>query len=106
MIGCIFNSHFLTTLIILVIGLQASQGAQNNVLFKRYIRDENGKLIDLNKEPSPERSITKERGEGKQIAKNQQVEKTKFTSKSNPDAKSRYKILKPRRPIIIPVSLN
>ena len=97
--------YFLISLIILVLGLQTSQEARYTPLLKRYITDDNGKIIDLNKEPSPVHNIVETMVEGKQFAKNQQVEKSNLTLKTNPKAESRYKILNPRRPIIIPVSL-
>lgn len=106
MTNTFLSLFFLITFIVSVIGLQAIEESRNNLLLRRYNRDENGNLIDLNKEPSPEHNITKGTSEGKQIDKNQLEDKANPTLKTNPEAKSRYKILNPRRPIIVPVSLN
>ncbi|PWN32911.1 uncharacterized protein FA14DRAFT_157604 [Meira miltonrushii] len=54
------NLYLLLILIIPVIGVHAGPErysvypAQSTLMFKRQVRDGNGKLIDLNKEPTPE----------------------------------------------------
>lgn len=83
------------SLFVLITGLQASRE-----LKKRQARDERGKLIDLNKEPSPEPTSVDIRDKSKSTPPEPNHEVvSSFPSKKG-------KSFKTRLPVILPVSLD
>lgn len=84
-----FNNHYTyMALIISAMGLQASrdiyigQSAQSISFFKRQVTDLNGRMIDLNKEPSPE-PISQDTAEGTKFASLELARKMRPSTKAN-----------------------